>query len=150
MEQGLSFQQELFPDGECFGCGPKNAAGLLIESFRASDGEVVCDWTPRPEHNNGGDAVCGGVLSTALDCHAVTAAFRAMQDRDGEPPETIVTKEFTMEFLRPAPLEPLRLVARVTELRTRSAAVEATAAAHGEVCARLRGVFVVPRQAAAD
>lgn len=145
MEHGLSFQQELFPDGECFGCGPKNAAGLTIASFPASDEEMVCEWTPRPEHHNGDGAVCGGVLSTALDCHAMTAAFRALHDRDGEPPEIIVTKE----FLRPAPLAPLRLVAHVTELRTRSAAVEATASANGKVCTRFRGVFVVPRQAAA-
>lgn len=146
MDGTLSFQQQQFPDGECFGCGPSNPAGLLIDSFPAGDGQMVCDWTPRPEHSNGVGIVCGGVLSTALDCHAVTAALRALTQRDGKPPESMFTKEFTMQFLRPTPVEPIRLVARVTELRPRSAAVEATAAVNGEVCARFNGVFVVPRR----
>ncbi len=147
MERRLSFQQQFFPDGECFGCGPKNAAGLSIESFPTGDGEMVCDWTPRPEHTNGGGAVCGGVLGSILDCHAAAMGAHALSERDGMYAFG-VTKEFTIQFLRPAPMEPMRLVAKVTELRSRSAAVEATAAVNGEVCARFSGVFVVPRQAA--
>ena len=39
-----SFQQEHFPEGECFGCGPANQQGLRINSFTADDGSMVCDW----------------------------------------------------------------------------------------------------------
>ena len=144
MKQKLSFQQEFSPNGTCFGCGPKNAAGLLIDSFQTGDGEVVCDWTPGPEHTNGGSAVCGGVLSSILDCHGVAAASYALTQRDGER-RVAVTKEFTVQFLRPTPLETVRFVATVTELRARSAAIAATASVNGDVCVRFQGLFVVPR-----
>jgi len=142
-----SFQHEHFPDGECFGCGPRNTAGLRIESFATTDDEMICDWTPRGEHSNGAGVLCGGVLGSILDCHAVTAAGQAFIRRDGEV-RLAFTKEFTLQFLRPTPLVPLRLTARVTELRTRSALVLATVTVNGEVCVRFEGVFVIPRETA--
>jgi hypothetical protein len=87
MSTEQSIQDRDFADGNCFGCGPTNPAGLHIKSY----------------------------------------------------------KEFSIEFLRPTPMEPLELVARVVDLRKRSAAVEAEALASDETCVRFRGVFVVPR-----
>ena len=144
MDPTESFQQRHFPDGECFGCGPKNARGLQTESFPTDDGGMACDWNPRPEHSNCVGAVCGEILSSALDCRAVTAAARALMEREGAP-TFAVTKEFTMRFLKPTPLQPARPVARVAELRERSATVIATAEVDGEMCARYRERFVVPR-----
>lgn len=149
MSQELSFQQRHFPDGECFGCGPGNTAGLRINSYPAEDGAMVCDWTPEPEHGNGGGSVCGGIMSTVLDCHAAAAGWHALMRRDGRP-AALFTKEFTVQFLHPTPLETVRLTARVTEMRTRSVAVEAVAEAGGEVCVRFSGVFVVPRETPAS
>ncbi len=140
-----SFQDRHFPDAACFGCGPKNSAGLRIKSFPRADGSFVARWTPHPEHSNGMGAVCGGVLSTVLDCHAGAAAGNALTERAGASVWG-VTKEFTIEFLRPTPLEPLELVARVVDLRTRSVKVEATATFEGQSCAQFHGIFVLPRE----
>ena len=137
-----SIQDRQFSDGDCFGCGPKNARGLQIKSFRRADGAVLAHWSPRPEHTNGGGFVCGGILSTILDCHCAAAAAHALS-------AGAVTKEFSIEFLRPTPIGPLELLARVVELRSRSVELEAVASASGQVCVRFRGVFVVPRGAEA-
>jgi acyl-coenzyme A thioesterase PaaI-like protein len=147
MDGRQSFQQEYLDDGECFGCGPRNVAGLRINSYASAEGVMVCDWTPKMEHGNGAAAVCGGILGSVLDCHAAAAVGHALMEREGRY-MFAVTKELTVEFLRPTPLVSLRLIARVTDLRARSAGVEATAEANGELCARFRGVFVVPRDAA--
>jgi acyl-coenzyme A thioesterase PaaI-like protein len=138
MTSEQSIQARNFADGECFGCGPSNAAGFRIKSFPRADGTVVAQWSPGAEHSNGAGAVCGGVLGTILDCHCAAAASVALS-------ATAFTKEFTIEFLRPTPLASLELVARVVERRNRSVALEAVATASGEVCVRFRGVFVVPR-----
>jgi len=133
-----SIQDRDFADADCFGCGPANGLGLRIKSFARADGTVVARWSPGAEHSNGAGAVCGGVLGTILDCHCAAAAAVALS-------AAAVTKEFAIEFLRPTPLEPLDLVARVVNRRRRSAEVEAVASASGEACARFHGVFVVPR-----
>lgn len=138
MESEQSIQDRAFAEGECFGCGPKNASGLQIKSFLQSDGSMLAHWSPGSEHSNGGAAVCGGILSTILDCHCAAAASHALSS-------WAVTKEFSIEFLSPAPVETLELVARVVEQRSRSVELEATASVNGDVCVRFRGIFVVPR-----
>jgi acyl-coenzyme A thioesterase PaaI-like protein len=140
-----SFQDCHFPDAGCFGCGPKNSAGLQIKSFPRADGSVVARWTPHPAHSNGMGAVCGGILSTVLDCHAGAAAGYALSKRAGVSVWG-VTKEFSIQFLRPTPIEPLELEARVVDLRTRSVEVEATARFEGQSCAQFHGIFVLPRE----
>lgn len=138
-----SIQDRRWPDGSCFGCGSANAKGLQIKSFPQTDGSLLARWTPGPEHSNGEGAVCGGVLGTILDCHAAATAAHAL-------PAAAVTKQFAIEFVAPAPMQALDLVARVVDLRARSAEIEAVASAGGEACARFRGVFVIPRERAAD
>jgi len=135
-----SIQDRHFADGECFGCGPSNAHGLRIKSFPRADGALLARWSPGPEHSNGGGAVCGGILSTILDCHCAAAAAHALST-------PAVTKEFSVEFVHPTPMEPLELVARVVDLCNRSVELEAIASAAGQACVRFRGVFVVPRAA---
>ena len=134
-----SIQARRYPDANCFGCGQSNANGLRLQSFVGEDGQVFAEFTPAPEHSNGHDSVNGGILSTILDCHAVATAVHALDA------PFAVTKQFNIEFLAPAPMQSLTLTAWVTEQRSRSAQVEATASAAGQVCARLSGVFVVPR-----
>jgi uncharacterized protein (TIGR00369 family) len=138
----LSFQRTHFPESTCFGCGPSNPQGLRIESFPEND-RMVCNWTPRPEHANGVGAICGGVLSSLLDCHAAAAAAHALTSRDGQ--YTFgVTREFSARFVRPTPMDTIRLIARVVELRRRSASIEASIQSNGSECVLFNGVFVVP------
>jgi acyl-coenzyme A thioesterase PaaI-like protein len=93
--------------------------------------------------------VCGGILATVLDCHAAAAAAHALTQREGRF-TAVVTKSFSIELLKPTPLLPLHLCAHVTELRTRSAAVEAwVETGQGEISVRFTGVFVVPPSNAA-
>lgn len=136
-----SIQDRSFPDGDCFGCGSTNERGLRIKSFPREDGTIVARWTPGPEHSNGAGSVCGGVLATVLDCHGAATAVHEMGS------DAILTKQFTIEFLRPTPLEEIELVARVVERRTRSVEIDAHALSGGTTCATLRGIFVVPRAA---
>lgn len=138
-----SIQERLFPDGDCFGCGPRNPHGLRIRSLPREDGSTVCTWEPAASHGNGSGVVCGGILATLLDCHGNSAAMHGLG-------RISVTKEFRVEFLRPTPMTTLELVARVTEQRSRSAAVEAEVRVGGELCARMQGVFVAARDPAAD
>lgn len=137
-----SIQDRSAPDGQCFGCGSQNELGFRIKSLARGDGTIVARWTPGPEHSNGAGSVCGGVLATVLDCHGAAAAVHEMGS------DAILTKQFTIEFLQPTPLEAVELVARVVERRTRSVEIEAHAISAGTICATLRGVFVIPRSAA--
>jgi hypothetical protein len=50
---GPSLQEELIPDGSCFGCGPANKDGLQLKSYRQDDGTVVATITPEPKHEAG-------------------------------------------------------------------------------------------------
>jgi acyl-coenzyme A thioesterase PaaI-like protein len=138
-----SIQDRFWPDGSCFGCGPANNAGLRIQSFATDNDLVAADWTPQSDHRASLGVVCGGILATILDCHAAAAAAHALTQREGRF-TAVVTKDFSIELLKPTPLLPLHLSARVIELRSRSAAVEAwIETAGGEVSVRFRGVFVV-------
>jgi acyl-coenzyme A thioesterase PaaI-like protein len=144
-----SIQDRYYPDAVCFGCGPQNPLGLQIKSVARADGAVVASWMPRPEHRDGmGAVVCGGILSTLLDCHAAAAAGYALGQASGGFTGA-VTKQFTVEFLQPTPMEPLEIVAHVVQVRRRSAEVEATASFGGQESVRFRGVFVVPDSGAA-
>ena len=74
----LSLQERYAPEGQCFGCGPKNELGLRIRSFEAGDGTVVAEWIPRPEHEAFDGHLNGGILATLIDCHSNWTAIAAM------------------------------------------------------------------------
>jgi len=151
MADSDSFQQRVYPDLLCFGCGPANDRGLRINSFPTSDRSMVVDWTPGPEHQAGGPWLCGGVLGTILDCHAACTVIHAMMVRNPAmaPPPILFTKEYTIRFRNPTPLGPVRVTATVSDLRQRSASVEATVESEGRVCVEFTGIFVLPHSAQA-
>lgn len=130
----------------CFGCGPSNPSGLRIRSFRAADG-VVCEWMPSPHDSAVPEVVCGGIVSTLLDCHAAMAACVAFIDRDGlstVPP--LVTRDLTLQLRRPTPIDrPVTMAARVTDLQQRHATVEAQMSSGDVVTANFSATFVIPR-----
>ncbi len=116
----LSLQQQWFPDGLCFGCGPANRLGLGLRSFPEGE-EVVAEWEPQPMYRAGPEVIAGGVIATLLDCHTGAAVIRAVGMRDGTIPyvdgDPWVTASFAISLHRPTPLDrPLHLRARVTEL----------------------------------
>jgi acyl-coenzyme A thioesterase PaaI-like protein len=142
--QDLSLQERLAPEGRCFGCGPKNDAGLRIRSFAAGDGTVVAEWRARPEHEAFDGYVNGGILGTLIDCHSNWTAIAALMAAGwaAEAPST-VTAEYSVRFRRPTPSDrPLRLVGRAIEVAPDRVAVETAVEVDGVVTARGRAVFV--------
>jgi acyl-coenzyme A thioesterase PaaI-like protein len=113
---GLSIQEELYPDMRCFGCGHANPDGLRLRSYRDGDG-AVAEFTPWPEHDNGTGFLNGGIIATVLDCHGAAVVQSAAADRGWHPAPgaalAFITAGFDVRFRRPTPLdEPLHLVAR--------------------------------------
>ena len=153
MEQ-IPFQDQ-FPDDfvHCFGCGRDNPFGLQIKSTWEGD-TAVCRFTPQPYHTAYPGVVNGGILATLIDCHGVgTAAahaYRASGRAVGEGADPrMVTASLHVDYLRPTPLGPLELRARIVDETDRRTHVEVEVHAGGQVCARGR-VVVARLRAPAD
>lgn len=103
-----SIQEQYFPDMLCFGCGPGNADGLQLKSYRAEGGTTAV-FTAWPAHDNGLGYVNGGIISTVLDCHSVTPIM-VYADEAGMLTSGIVlpyvTAGLDVRYLRPTPLGP--------------------------------------------
>ncbi len=137
-----SLQERYAPGNVCFGCGPANPGGLRIRSFPDGD-EVVCTWTPLPQHQAYPGALNGGIIGTLFDCHCNwTATYHLMRKLGLDQPPATVTAEYTVKLRRPTPLGPVTLRAHVVESTEDRAVVEATLEAGGIVCATGRGTFV--------
>ncbi len=50
----------------CFGCGPKNPAGLKL-SFEESDEYLHATWQPSPIYQGYNNILHGGIIATLLD-----------------------------------------------------------------------------------
>jgi acyl-coenzyme A thioesterase PaaI-like protein len=107
VDDGLSIQQQYYPDLTCFGCGPRNERGLRLASY-VRDGGVVAEFTPWPEHDNGLGFLNGGIISTLLDCHSAAAVVHEATLRGyeaiGAAALPYVTAGLDVRYLRPAPL----------------------------------------------
>lgn len=112
----LSIQQELYPQSDCFGCGPANAKGLQLKSFRDGDA-IVADFTPWPEHGNGTGFLNGGIIATVLDCHSGAAMMlRSMDMASLEPDQEgflYLTAGLEVRYRRPTPMDAVQLRAVV-------------------------------------
>jgi acyl-coenzyme A thioesterase PaaI-like protein len=142
----LSLQERFAPDGHCFGCGPANAEGLRIRSFRSDDDpeRLVAEWQPSPRHEAFDGVVNGGIIGTLLDCHSNwTAASHLMLRRGVERPPTTVTLAYAVRLVRPTPSNRvLSLRAWVFESGDDRATIDAELNADGQVTATCRGTFV--------
>ncbi len=138
----LSLQETYAPDSVCFGCGPANIHGLKIRSIVEGD-SVVARWTPKPFHHAFGGFLNGGIISTILDCHGNWAsAYSLMLKTGAEVPPSTVTSSLYVEFLKPTPIGPLLLEARVRDTVGRKVVTESILRAGDDVTAKLRGTFV--------
>ena len=142
-----SLQDTYAPNSMCFGCGPANPKGLRIKS-RVSLDEVVCDWTPEPQHHAFDNVLNGGIIGAILDCHSNWTAAYSLMKRDGStgPPPT-VTAEFTVRMLRPTPMGgSVHLRAKAVRLEKDRAFVESVLESEGTLRATFAGTFVVVKQ----
>jgi uncharacterized protein (TIGR00369 family) len=103
----------------CFACGHQNPLGLHMRFRREGDG-VVCEYSPRREHQGFPGVMHGGVLVALLDeamAWAMFAAHRALG----------VTARMETRYRRAAsPDGPLIVRAWVARTRGRRIEVEAT------------------------
>ena len=117
MAAAPDFQDLLFTESTCFGCGPANPHGFRLRSRWSEDrSAVVATWIAAPHHGAGHPgAVNGGVVASLIDCHsawaAIAAAYRAEGREVGEGPAILyVTAELGVRYLLPTPIDrPLRL-----------------------------------------
>ena len=135
-----SLQDQFFPEGECFGCGPRNTAGLRLRSF-ANGAGAIAEWTPRNIHQAVPGVLCGGIVSTLLDCHTGAALAHAVHGRTGKWPfledAPWATAKLDLELVRPTSLAlPVTLRAHVTEIGDDEATVEAELHSDGRLRAR--------------
>ncbi len=79
----------------CFGCGPENAGGLLLEFLLAADGSVVCLPTIPDRFEGHPGYLHGGIIATLLD-EAMSKAVRARG-------LSAMTRQLEIEYLRPVP-----------------------------------------------
>ncbi len=108
-------------DWHCYGCGRLNEHGLQIKSRWDGD-DVVCEWQAEPFHVGLAGRLQGGVIATAIICHAVWTATATACRRDGieiEEPMRFAysTVSLKLEFLAPTAVDSvLTLRARMTAL----------------------------------
>lgn len=135
-----SIQERLYPWMTCFVCGPANDRGLRLRSYSNGD-EVVGEFRPWPEHDNGLGFLNGGIIAALLDCHTGAAVF-AEADRRGWRPlaETVlpfVTAGIDLRYRRPTPLlETLELWSKVETASENEIHTLGEVRFDGKVCAR--------------
>lgn len=104
----------------CFACGHHNPIGLQMRFQRDDADGVVCEYTPRPEHQGFPGTMHGGVLVALMDeamAWAMFAAHRALG----------VTAKMETRYRRAAsPDGPLIVRAAVTRARGRRIEVESS------------------------
>ena len=142
-----SLQDRYAPHSVCFGCGPKNSAGLRLKSVPFGD-SVTAEWTPRKEHVAFGNFGSGGIISVLMDCHGNWAATYALMKAKGlsSPPGT-VTAEYTVKFLKPSPIDrSWVLTAWATKIEGDKAWVSGELKVADVVTATMNGVFIAVKK----
>ncbi len=138
-----SLQETFAPSNACFGCGPANSKGLKIRSFPEGD-TLVAEWKAESHHEAFPGMLNGGIIGALLDCHSNwTACWALMKQSGAETPPCTVTADFAVKLLRPTPTDgPIRLVAKVVEIKGDRATIHAELHAGGKLCDTCTGTFV--------
>ncbi len=139
----LAVQDRYAPRSTCFGCGPANEHGLRLKS-RVEGDELGAQWRAGAAPQARARPHTRGIAGTLIDCHSNwAAALHLMRAGGADRLPSTVTAELNVRFLRPAPTAgPITLRAHVVEATGRSATVESSLEAGGEVCAIGRARFV--------
>ncbi|MDG6902985.1 MAG: PaaI family thioesterase [Nitrososphaerota archaeon] len=142
-----NLQDRYAPNSVCFGCGPKNAAGLRLKSVPFGD-SLLATWTPRKEHVAFGKFGSGGIISVLMDCHGNWAATYALMKSKGlETPPGTVTAEYTVRFLKPSPIDrEWQLTAWATKIEGDRAWVSGELKVDGVATATMSGLFVAVKE----
>jgi len=121
----------------CFACGPDNPEGMHLEFTLDEDRQTfVCHFTLDKRYTGPPGHCHGGIIATILD--------DAMGKVNKLRHVVAVTKEMTIEYLKPVPLEtPLRAEGREVSVHGRQHINMAEILSeNNEVLARSRGTFI--------
>ena len=121
----------------CFGCGPDNPEGLRLKfTLDEKNRSFVCRFKLSARYVGPPAHAHGGIIATILD-EAMGKANKLRQ-------VVALTKEMTIEYLRPVPLgKPLIAEGRNKRVRGRAYVnVAEIRNLEGEVLARGRGTFI--------
>ncbi|HEC40325.1 hypothetical protein LCGC14_1462060 [marine sediment metagenome] len=141
--------QDLWPEmySHCFGCGRNNKQGLQIKSFWDKD-ETICTWTPRKIYEAGVGILCGGIVSTLIDCHCVNTAIAALYKAENR---EIGSKPFipymggsiNMKLMKPIFInKPVVLKAKIKEMEARKAIITCTVFSGNSECAKAEVIAI--------
>ena len=134
---GHETQQLKLPKNYCFVCGPDNPEGMHLQFTLDEERRTfVCHFN-LPKRYTGPPGHChGGIIATILD----DAMGKVNKLRN----VIAVTKEMTVEYLQPVPLEtPLRVESREVSVHGRQHINTAEILnADDEVLARSKGIFI--------
>ena len=122
------------------GCSPANRQGRKVRSLVEGD-SVVSRGTPKPSHHAFGRFLKGGMISILNMPLQLGEAYSLTLRGDAHVPPPIVTSSIFAGFLKPTPISPLLLEAKVKETGERKVLTESTLKARDEVAARLGGDF---------
>lgn len=141
--------QDLWPEiySQCFGCGRNNEQGLQIKSFWDGD-ETICTWIPKEIYGAGLGILCGGILSTLIDCHCVNTAIAALYKKEcrilgSKPFIPYAGGSINMRHMKPISIKkPVVLRARIKELKDRKTVITCTVFSGKNECAKAEVIAI--------
>ena len=125
------------PRNTCFVCGPDNPDGMhLIFTLDEERNMFICDFNLNARYTGPPGHCHGGIIASILD--------DAMGKVNKLRHVVALTKEMTVEYLKPVPLhQPLRVESREVSVHGRQHINEAEIKnEENEVLARSRGTFI--------
>lgn len=141
--------QDLWPEqySHCFGCGRNNDQGLQIKSFWDGD-ETICTWTPKKIYSAGLGILCGGIVSTLIDCHCVNTAIAALYKSEGrqlgsKPFIPYAGGSINMRHMKPIFIKKsVVLRAKVKEMKDRKTIITCTVFSGNTECAKAEVIAI--------
>lgn len=109
-EQRESLQDQVAPDGICFGCGSSNHQGLHLKSYWDTDEKhVIAKMQPRDMFTGWPGLVYGGYLAMLIDCHSNWTVMANHYRQEGRQPGSLpkidcVTANLNISYRRPTPM----------------------------------------------
>lgn len=133
----------------CWGCGPKNDAGLHLKSYPSED-KCICTFTPDKAYTGGVPKnLFGGMIAMLFDCHGTaSAAYFKHRDKGlALTKDTVIgrfiTAHLSIDFKKPVPMESsVTITATAKEIGERKVVVDMVMEAAGEVRAKAEMVAV--------
>src|SRR6202048_1775935 len=135
--RGHDIRNLRLPKNYCFACGPDNARGMHLKfAYDRSRKSFVCRFRLDKRYTGPPGHCHGGIIATILD--------DAMGKVNKLRHVVALTREMTVEYLKPVPLnKPLRVVGRETKVRGRTHVNTAEILnPKNEVLARSTGIFI--------